>query len=91
MKAQIQRGIVVFSQKGRDKQRIFVVLYEVDADFVMICDGKTHPIEKMKKKRRKHLMSIGHDLPEIVALYQQNRLLNSDVRKALATVSDSLS
>jgi hypothetical protein len=70
---------------------MFVVLYELDADFVSICDGLTHPIERPKKKRLKHLKPIGHELPEIIKLYEQNRLKNSDVKKALKPLIDSQS
>lgn len=91
MKPSVQQGIVAKSQKGRDKGRLFVVLYEMDADFVMICDGTTHPLKHLKKKRRKHLLPIGADLPEIIEKYEANRLLDSDVRKALAAVADGLS
>ena len=91
MKPSVQKGIVAKSQKGRDKGRLFVVLYEMDADFVMICDGTTHPLEHLKKKRRKHLLPIGADLPDIIEKYEANRLLDSDVRKALAVVTEGMS
>ncbi len=91
MKPSVCKGIVVKSQKGRDKGRLFVVLYEMDADFVMICDGKTHPVDHMKKKRRKHLMPLGHELPDIVSLFERNQLKNSDVNKALTVISSGMS
>ncbi len=91
MKPSVRKGIVVKSQKGRDKGRLFVVLYEMDADFVMICDGKTHPIAHMKKKRRKHLMPLGYELPEIVSLFDKNQLKNSDVNKALTVILSGMS
>ncbi len=91
MKPSVSKGIVVKSQKGRDKGRLFVVLYEMDADFVMICDGKTHPVDHMKKKRRKHLMPLGHELPDIVSLFERNQLKNSDVNKALTVISSGMS
>lgn len=83
MKPEVRKGIVVKSQKGRDKGRLFVVLYEMDADFVMICDGKTHPLAHLKKKRRKHLLPQGMELPEIVSMYEKGALKDSDVKKAL--------
>ena len=90
MKPEIQPGIVVFSQKGRDKGRLFVVLYQMDADFVAICDGRTHPLEKPKKKRRKHLRPVGRDLPDLIALFDKRQLKDSDVRSALSLVQSSL-
>ncbi len=83
MKAPIQEGIVVISQKGRDKGRPFVVLYQVDADFVLIADGEARKVEKPKRKRRKHLASTRWELPTLAEAYRQKRLMDSDLRKAL--------
>ena len=87
MKAPIEPGHVVFSKKGRDKTRYFVVLYSVDADFVMMSDGDTRKISHLKKKRRKHLCSCPIEAPELLALYEKGQLKDSDVRKVLSTVN----
>ena len=79
----IFEGNVVFSKKGRDKGHMFVVLYTLDDDFVMVCDGDRRKVEKPKRKRRKHLYATPHQAPEIISLYAMNRLKDSDVRKAL--------
>ena len=79
----IFEGNVVFSKKGRDKGHMFVVLYTLDDDFVMVCDGDCRKVEKPKRKRRKHLSATPHQAPEIISLYAMNRLKNADVRKAL--------
>ena len=83
MKAEIFRGSVVFSKKGRDKGRYFVVLYDLDADFVMICDGDTRKLGHLKKKRRKHLTACPYEFPELLEKYRAGQLRDSDVRKAL--------
>ena len=83
MKAPIEPGFVVFSKKGRDKGRYFVVLYTVDADFVMIGDGDTRKLDHLKKKRRKHLTSCPIECPELPALLAKGQLKDSDIRKAL--------
>ena len=83
MKAPIEPGRVVFSKKGRDKTRYFVVLYSVDADFVMLSDGDTRKLDHLKKKRRKHLESCPHEAPELIELYQAGKLKDSDIRKVL--------
>jgi large subunit ribosomal protein L14e len=51
----VEVGRVVYSKRGRDEGRIFLVTGEIDADFVYIADGDTHRMAKQKKKRRKHL------------------------------------
>ena len=83
MKPPILPGFVVISKKGRDKGRYFVVLYEVDADFVLMGDGDTRKLAHLKKKRRKHLAACPVECPELLALLEKGQLKDSDVRKAL--------
>ena len=54
-KIPVEIGRVVISKCGRDEGRLFLVVGEVDEDFVMISDGDTRKIARQKKKRRKHL------------------------------------
>ena len=88
MKAPIEPGRVVFSKKGRDKTRYFVVLYSLDADFVQICDGDTRKLDHMKKKRIKHLVSCPFEAPELIDLYQQGKLKDADIRKVLYPIKN---
>ena len=67
MKPPILPGYVVFSKKGRDKGRYFVVLYSLDADFVMIANGDLRKLDRLKKKRRKHLKPTGSVAEELRA------------------------
>ena len=91
MKATIVPGSVVFSKKGRDKTRCFVVLLSVDADFVMLADGDTRKLDHLKKKRRKHLSAAPVQLDGILSMYRAGQLKDSDIRKALAPYrADSL-
>ena len=91
MKAPVKQGIAVIPKMGRDKGRLCVVLYEMDADFVWIADGRTHTIDRPKKKRRKHLMPVGYELPEIISLYEQKRLTDSDLRRTLEKIASGMS
>ena len=88
MKPSILPGIVVFSKKRRDKGRYFVVLYTLDAEFVMVGDGDTRKISHLKKKRRKHLTACPWEFPEIVEKYQSGQLLDSDIRKVLFPIAN---
>ncbi len=90
MKAEIFRGSVVLSKKGRDKGRVFVVLYILGADYVMICDGDLRKVDHPKKKKRLHLSSLPVTLPDITALADEGTLKDSDVRKALEKVRQQL-
>ena len=58
-RAPIEVGSVVVSKAGRDQGRWFLVIEEVDADFVMIANGDLRRMDRLKKKRRKHLKPTG--------------------------------
>ncbi|MBR5108986.1 MAG: hypothetical protein IK099_02230 [Clostridia bacterium] len=63
-----------------------MVLYTLDAEFVMMADGDTRKLDHMKKKRRKHLCACPHEFPHLLMLQEQGRLKDSDIRKALSTI-----
>lgn len=88
MKPPILPGYVVFSKKGRDKGRYFVVLYTLDAEFVLICDGDTRKMDHMKKKRRKHLAACPVECPELMEKLAKGILKDSDIRKALYPMAE---
>ena len=84
MKPEIVPGRVVFSKKGRDKGRYFVVLLSLDADFVMVSDGDTRKLARMTKKRRKQLCPQPAEFPAIAADYAAGTAQDAQIRKALA-------
>ncbi len=88
MKPEILPGRVVFSKKGRDKGRYFVVLYSVDADFVMMADGDTRKMDHLKKKRRKHLAACPYEDFQLIEKYQQGMLKDSDIRSLLFPIAN---
>ena len=67
----IEVGSVVISKAGRDQGRLFLVVEEVDADFVMVANGALRKLDRLKKKRRKHLKPTGRIVPEL-----RDRLVN---------------
>lgn len=83
MKPEIAPGYVVFSKKGRDKGRYFVVLYMVDADFALIADGDIRKLDRLKKKRLKHLQACPVEAPELLEMAKRGTLKDSDIRKVL--------
>ena len=58
-KLPVEIGSVVVSKAGRDQGRLFLVVGEVDADFVWIANGELRKMDRLKKKRRKHLKPTG--------------------------------
>ena len=69
----IETGSVVRSLAGRDQDRLFIVIQEVDSDFVMVANGKLRGMDRLKKKRRKHLKPTGAVIEEL-----RSRLANSE-------------
>ena len=67
-----------------------MVLYSLDADYVLIADGDLRKVSHPKKKKRLHLSSLPVMLPELTELADQGRLKDSDVRKALDQVREQL-
>ena len=55
----VEVGSVVISKAGRDQGRTFLVVGEVDDDFVMVANGALRKMDHQKKKRRKHLKPTG--------------------------------
>ncbi len=47
-------GRIVKSGAGRDKDK-FMVVCNIDGEFVYLVDGKERKLEKPKKKRLKHI------------------------------------
>ena len=58
-KLPVELGSIVISKAGRDRGRAFVVVGEVDDDFVMVANGDLRKMDRQKKKRRKHLKPTG--------------------------------
>ena len=65
----IVKASIVTSTAGRDKGSPFYVL-DCQGDFLLLVDGKRRPVERPKRKRRKHaalLRSDGGPLSHVLA------------------------
>ena len=56
-------GKVVLSKAGRDKDHLYVVVRQIDNDYVLLANGNTKIIKMPKKKKIKHL-SILEDIDD---------------------------
>lgn len=65
------------SLKGHDCGRRYVVIAQVNADFVLVCDGEYRKLDNPKLKRIKHLRTDGDS-----GLKEQG-LTNEKLKKAL--------
>lgn len=76
-------GQVVFSKCGRDQGRPFIVV-SVEEEYVSIVDGKLRKVDHPKLKKKKHVQKTNTIMEWIKQkIIEENRLTNSDVRKAL--------
>lgn len=66
-------GRFAISLAGHDKGALYVIIAQ-DSQYMYLCDGKYHTMEKPKKKSIKHV-SVWRDgvIPEL-----QRRIINKD-------------
>ena len=83
---EIAKSDIVRSDAGRDQGKLFVVL-AVEGEYLLLADGKPRPVERPKRKRRKHAKlyrSDGGSLPGRIRSSEQ--ITNSELRKAIAAL-----
>ena len=82
----IVKANVVISTAGRDKGELFFVL-ATEGDFLLLADGRLRPVERPKRKRRKHVVLRRADGGELSRRIRSNEsITNSELRKAIAAV-----
>ena len=79
----LTRGMYARSLAGHDKGRLYIIL-ETDDIYVYLCDGELRPLDKPKKKKRKHIQP-DYDIADAIRdkLEIQEPLRDEDIRKAL--------
>jgi ribosomal protein L14E/L6E/L27E len=60
-------GKVVLSKAGRDKGHLYVVVSQIENDYVLLANGNTKSIDMPKKKKIKHI-SILEDIDDEMLL-----------------------
>ena len=78
----MQIGEIVYSIRGRDAERYFVVI-DIYERFVYICDGKVRLLEKPKRKNIAHIKSTNQIDYIIKKKLQQKVLNNRELRDIL--------
>ena len=82
----IEVGSIVISKAGRDQGRYFLVVEEVDADFVMIANGELRKLDRLKKKRRRHLKPTG----TVIAALRDRKVEDHELRAWLREEEEKL-
>lgn len=76
-----ERGMLAWSRAGHDCGQLYVIL-DVQDDYVYLTDGRLKPIEKPKKKRKKHIQII-REIPEELAGIAEESIKNEDIRRII--------
>ena len=70
------------SRSGHDKDCLYVIIKE-EANLVYLADGKLKPIDKPKKKNRKHIQIIKNLPKEITEVFTQHNFRNEEIKRAI--------
>lgn len=81
-----ERGMFAWSRAGHDCGQLYVIL-DVQDDFVYLTDGRLKPIEKPKKKRKKHIQII-RQIPDELTGIAEDSLRNEDIRRVIRRFSN---
>lgn len=80
---------IVLSSAGHDKGKLFVVL-STDGDYLLLADGKGRKLDAPKRKKRKHIRSVGTSAhPAIQRLQRGEPVTDKMIRCALAAFRES--
>ena len=75
---------VVVSTAGHDQGQIFYVV-STDDQFLFLANGKDRSLDKLKRKKRKHVQKVLRSETRVVEkLIRGDKVLNSELRRDLA-------
>ena len=76
-------GKFATSKAGHDKTKLYVIMNE-DAEYVYLVDGDLKPVDKPKKKSKKHIQIINR-VDETIQNKLENRqiIYNEDIKRAI--------
>ena len=78
-------GDVVTATSGRDTGGIYYVIQE-DAQYLLLANGKDRPLDKPKRKKRKHVQKVLRSETRVAQkLRLGDKVLNGELRRDLAS------
>ena len=75
---------VVISTAGRDQGELFYVA-DINDQFVTLVNGKNRPVEKPKRKKRKHVEKVLRSETRVA-----EKIRSGDLRRDLASLSRAM-
>lgn len=73
---EFKKGSVVKSKAGHDTG-LFLVVLACEGRELLLCDGKTRPLERPKRKNVRHVAATAHTVPD------HAMETNREIRKSL--------
>jgi len=73
-------GRLVLSLAGHDKGRVFVIL-AVEAEYVILADGKYRTVEKPKRKKKKHVQYVAYRCDRLIEEKQKSGKITNEMVK----------
>ena len=81
---------VVISTAGRDQGCLFYVVSTED-QYVTLVNGKNRPVEKPKRKKRKHVEKVLRSETRVAEKIRSgDKVLNGELRRDLASLSRAM-
>ena len=80
---------LAISRSGHDKDNVYVIVKE-EANMVYLADGSLKPLEKPKKKNRKHIQVIKKLPKEITEVFTQENFRNEEIKRAITLYQKSI-
>ena len=81
---------VVVSTAGRDAGEWFYVINE-DQIYLFLANGKDRPLDKPKRKKRKHVQKVLRSETRVAAKIKSgDKVLNGELRRDLAYLASQL-
>ena len=77
-------GMLASSKAGHDKTEVYVIVAE-DETYVYLCDGRLKPLEKPKKKSKKHIQIIKTNVNDDVQsrLKEGRTVYNEEIKRLI--------
>ena len=89
-KTTIATADVVSSTAGRDQGQLFYVM-DADDQFVTLVNGRNRPVEKPKRKKRKHVEKVLRSETRVAEKIRSgDKVLNGELRRDLASLSRAM-
>ena len=87
---EIHKSDIVLSEAGRDKGMLFFVI-DTDGVYVFLANGKERKLETPKRKKLRHVrLVLRPDSSVAVKIRSGDRVLNSELRRELAVISQTI-